>query len=115
MPGDKKSGKIYPHIWKYGPDPLRHDIHEKFLKARAQAQFRNEGWQLSFEDYYSLWHKQWDNRGRGGENVCMTRYDPDSPWSKNNCYIISRQDHLIIQGQRRKSMNMRYNKLKATK
>ncbi len=108
MSGDKKSGKIYPHIWKYGPDPFKHEIHENFLKAKAQAMFRKEGWDFEFEEFYDLWKDDWHNRGRAAENVCLTRQDWDLPWSKTNCYIISRKEHLIQQGHRRASQNMTY-------
>jgi len=115
MSGDKKSGKVYPHIWIVGPDPLKHEIHQNYLKAKAQAMFRKEGWKFTIDEFFSMWQNDWSNRGRGSDNVCMTRRDPNKPWSKENCYIITRREHLAEQGRQRSAKNMRYKTGKTSK
>lgn len=108
MGGDKKSGRVYPHVWKHGPDPFVHEVHIGYLKAKAQAQFRKEEWLLEFEDYFKMWKDDWNNRGRGADNVCMTRKDPEGPWDTNNAYIITRKEHLAEQGRQRSGKSIRY-------
>lgn len=108
MAGDVKSGRIYPHVWKYGPDPLKHDIHLGYMRAKAQCDFRKEPWHLTFEEYFEMWKDQWDNRGRKGDNVCMTRRDPEKPWDKDNTIIITRKEHLREQGLQRAGKSVRY-------
>lgn len=112
MGGDRKTGKRYPHVWITGPDPLKHEIYENFLKAKAQANFRQEGWEFDFEDFFKMWKKDWHNRGRHAENVCMTRHDNEKPWSRANAYILTRKEHLKLQGLARKQQGMRYKKMK---
>ena len=109
-----------PHLWKTGPyDEARHNMFTPWMVSKAQANFRSEEFTLTFEEYYELWKNDWNNRGRKPDNMCMTRKDTDGPWSADNCYIISRREHLQIQGQMRRSYNLnykpRYTKLKVQK
>lgn len=97
-----------PHSWLSGPDEYKHSMYTPWMLSRAQANFRKEEFLLSFEEYYEMWKDHWDNRGRKPDNMCMTRKDPLGPWSKDNAYIISRKEHLKIQGHNRKKMNMTY-------
>jgi len=103
-----------PQVWKSGPDIERHRMYQPWLLSRAQANFRGEQFDLSFEEYYQLWHKDWDNRGRRPENMCMTRIDKEGAWSLDNVHIISRKEHLAERGTSRKNMTYkpRYNKMK---
>ncbi len=85
-----------PHVWRSGPDPLRHEQYIAWLKARAQANFRGEGWTMTFEEFEAMWNQDgsWHQRGRAADDLMMTRRDSGSPWSKDNCYIELRRDHL---------------------
>ena len=82
-----------PHTWKIqGQVP-----HEQFVawhKMRAQANFRGEHWDLSFEDFQTLWQGRWDNRGRGSDDYCLAREDPDGGWDMQNTFCIERIEHL---------------------
>lgn len=91
-----------PHIWKCGPDEDRHRMYQPWLCAKAQANFRKEGWTLPFEDFYQMWRNDWDNRGRQPENMCMTRLDKDAPWELGNVIVITRKEHLQEQGYARR-------------
>lgn len=90
-----------PHIWKSGPDEMRHDIYNAFLKRKAQANFRNEGWGMVFEEFYDLWKDDWYNRGRLSHQMCMSRRDDKQPWTRDNTYIRSRYEQLLEQAQKR--------------
>lgn len=86
-----------PHTWISGPDEYKHMMYTPWMRARAQANFRNEPWHLSFEEYYTIWAPHWANRGRHVTNVCMTRTDYEGAWTRDNIEIITRREHLIRQ------------------
>ena len=91
-----------PHVWKSGPDEYRHSIYHGYLKRKAQANFRKEGWAMTFDEFYDLWKDDWNNKGRLSINVCMSRHDEELPWTRENAYIRSRYDQLVEQAQRRR-------------
>lgn len=101
-----------PHVWKAGPDPIRHDKYTAWLKAKAQANFRGEPWKLTFEDFEQLWGDHWFNRGRKSTDSCMTRVNVKGAWDPTNTIIIIRKEHLANQGIIRKAKGMKYNKHK---
>lgn len=86
---------IRPQVWITGPDPVLHEKYHPWQMAKAQANFRNEDWDLSFKEYCDLWEGHWENRGRAPENVCMTRNDPDGAWDYKNVEIITRKEHFL--------------------
>jgi len=98
-----------PHVWKIGPDEDRHRMYHPWQATKAQAVFREEPWELEFEDFYQLWKDDWDNRGRQPDNMCMTRKDKDGAWSADNVHIITRKEHLEELGESRSGMNIKYN------
>lgn len=82
-----------PHLWKH-PGEIPHAMHKAFLVARAQASFRNEGFELSFEQYQDAWEPYWHLRGRKNTDYVLTRLDPSQPWTANNIECMERKDHL---------------------
>lgn len=96
-----------PQRWCTGPDPTRHEQYTAFLKSRAQARFREESWTLTFEEFEFLWNQDgsWFQRGRGADDLMMTRRDSSQAWSRENAYIELRRDHLkrLAERQRGKS------------
>jgi hypothetical protein len=84
---------LRPHVWLCGPDEYKHQMYVPWMMARAQANFRNESWDLEFEDYYNMWNGLWDQRGRLSNNLCMTRRDWDGAWSRDNVEIVTRKQH----------------------
>lgn len=83
-----------PHIWITGPDEKLHDQYYAFLRQKAQANFRKEGWEMEFEEFLELWDGKWDQRGRASEDLCMTRNDYDLPWAISNVTIVPRHEHV---------------------
>lgn len=69
-----------------------------WVRSRNQAHFRNEGWNLSFEEYCLLWDTEdlWARRGRGSEDLVLLRTDITKPWALDNCCIVLRRLHLGI-------------------
>ncbi|CAB4154829.1 hypothetical protein UFOVP647_32 [uncultured Caudovirales phage] len=86
-------GVARPHVWIVGQDHYKHQMYHPWQLAKAQANFRKEEWDLSFEDYYQIWNGLWDQRGRLSDDLCMTRIDYEGPWIKTNITIITRREH----------------------
>jgi hypothetical protein len=103
MSGGGKKNKSYPHTWLSGDDPVRHKQYYVWLQQRNQAQYRNEGWDLDFDTWVSLWGDLWQLRGRDRDGYCMTRRDWDKPWTKKNVEVITRGEHFKRQRERRYS------------
>jgi len=85
-------GKERPQVWKCGPDPYKHRMYIPFLKVKAQARYRQEEFELDFEEFYQLWNGHWDQRGRHSDNLVMTRIDWGSPWAQDNIVLITRKE-----------------------
>jgi hypothetical protein len=90
-----------PHVWMH-PDPEVHAKYHPWQMAKAQAVFRQEPWDLSFEDYCNIWQNDWHNRGRTPDSVCLTRRDEDIGWDFENVEIITRAEHFRRGAERRK-------------
>lgn len=101
MSGWHTKGKLRPHIWCTGPDPVRHEMYHAWQVHKAQCNFRDEEFNLTFEQYEDLWADDWNNRGRSPEHVCMTRIDWLGAWEIGNVEIITRAAHFKRQGEHR--------------
>lgn len=104
-PPRKHDGKAGPRplTWVTGPDPVRHRMYVAYGRAKCQAEWRGEGWLLTFADYERIWAGQWHLRGRTKHTLCLSRCDYEQPWSVSNCEIITRQQHNERQAQWRMS------------
>lgn len=87
-----------PHVWKV-PGEIPHQQHRAWSQSRAQAHFRKEPWDLSFEQFQQLWGDQWSQRGRGQDDLCLCRLDPQGSWHPDNLEIMVRKHHLARQIQ----------------
>jgi len=92
MAGKRGGRGPRPHTWVTGTDPLRHDMYHNWARARAQALFRSEIWDLSFEAWEQFWQWDWHLRGRGAQDICITRIDRQQPWHQDNICKITRRD-----------------------
>jgi hypothetical protein len=89
-----------PRGFKY-KDPIEHEQHIAWLRARAQEHYLGRVWNLSIEDYMAIWGKTlWLRRGRGSEDLSLARIDWDKPWSRDNVQIITRYQQVQISNQR---------------
>lgn len=82
-----------PHCWKVQGD-IPHKQHLAFLQMRAQANYRKEVFELTFEDFQYLWRDHWDMKGRAIDDYCLTRKDPEGSWDKHNTICLPRIEHL---------------------
>jgi len=103
LTGRYARGVERPQVWIIGAEAgkFKHDMYHPWQLAKAQANFRQEEWDLEFEDFYQMWKNDWHNRGRKPEDMCMTRVDKEGAWSVDNVHVISRLQHLQEQGGRR--------------
>jgi hypothetical protein len=76
-------------------DQDRHEQHIAFLRARAQANFRKESWQLTIEDYFRLWSEDWYERGRARDSKVLARIDFEQGWTLDNVEITTRYEQLM--------------------
>lgn len=76
-----------------------------YQRTRAQAKYRKERFELSFEEYVFLWQDEWHNRGKQSDQYCMTRIDNTKPWNIENTTIMLRSDQLSIHGKNRLNKN----------
>jgi hypothetical protein len=89
-------GKIYPHHWKTGPDPVDHKLFNDWMKARAQAHFRGEEWMLTEQEYIDIWREddRYKSKGRSSASLCLVRDDLEGAWHTSNIMVITRLEHL---------------------
>ena len=79
-------------------DQFTHDRRRAWLRGRCQAVYREEGWDISFEDFCAIWHKSelFYRRGTGRDSVVLTRRDIELPWSRINCVIVTKLTQMKI-------------------
>ena len=90
-----------PDLWAVGPDPLRHAKHIAWARSRAQAHFRGETWNLTFEEYEQFWGDQWHRRSRQRGGLMLMRKDWHEPWSVANCFLGDRDNYHYQQLERK--------------
>lgn len=97
-----------PDKWFYPNDRAKSDKHNQWSRAKAQANFRNEGWHITEEDWMNiLWpDHMWGRRGRQGTDLCMLRIDSAKPWTIKNTQITTRRLQLILQKHPRKNLEI---------
>lgn len=70
--------------------------HIPYLRQKAQAKFRKEAFELTFEQYCELWDtpEKWAARGRVAKSLVLTRIDIDGAWTMANVEIITRKEQI---------------------
>jgi hypothetical protein len=79
---------------------VEHKKYRVYIQQKNQAQWREEGWSITFAEWKQLWESSghWESRGRERGDYCMTRQDWSRPWTVSNAQIITRQAHAKLQG-----------------
>ena len=90
------------------PDPFDQTRHLAWNQMRTQAGFRGEDWQLPFEHFCEFWPNKeiWAQRGRGVNDLCLTRKNVNKSWSKDNCHMVTRRRHLLIKNRRTHNLSV---------
>ena len=87
--------RVDPSKWITGSDPLTHDKYYAYLKHKAQARYRNEYHDLTWEQWESFWsHSDFLKRGRSGDSLCLAMIDQTQGWTYANCEVIRRKEQL---------------------
>lgn len=96
-----------PVIYHWFDNELDRQRHLWFVRSRAQAEFRGESWQLTYEDFCCYWpdRETMDRRGRQSSSLCLTRYDDQGPWSRDNVCMVTRNLHMKIKNRRTNNMD----------
>ena len=91
----RKKGQLTPEDWLSGPDPADHRLFNDCQRARAQAWYRGQDWFITEQQYIEIWRKddRYLRKGRANDQLCMTRIDPDLPWTIDNIEIKTRLEH----------------------
>jgi hypothetical protein len=72
-----------------------------WARMKAQAKFRKEEWDLSWEDFIILWTDDlWEKRSKKSNGLVMMRTDIDKPWQFDNVVIIARHLQLSVTKQK---------------
>ena len=95
-PGQGAGRYPTPDTWVTGPCPIRRDKYYAWLKHKAQANFRGEHYELSWESFEQLWFDDnvWFQRGRKADNLCMSLIDWTQGWVEGNVEVITRLEQL---------------------
>jgi hypothetical protein len=76
---------------------------------KAQANYRGEVWDITWEEYQNLWEGRWHLRGAHKGSLGMSRRDWLGPWTLANVEICPREQHWHRQRQaqigRKKNLN----------
>jgi len=103
LPKTKGVGILYngpgrpsrPEEWIVGPDNDLRNKYYAYLKHRAQCKFRKEDYSLTWDDWCELWTDElWEQRGRGRNDMILTRAVFSEGWHMGNCTIQDRKTHL---------------------
>jgi len=83
---------ILPHKWIDGPCPITHKQRRAYSVHKAQASFRKEGYNLTFEEYKKIWDAfipftktpYWEKKGRKRGDYRLERVDNLKAWKVDN-------------------------------
>ena len=75
----------------YAKGTIEQRLRLRFLRARCQARYRAEPWEITWEEYQNIWnHRPPGPLGRSSRASNMCRVDTDLPWSVNNVQWLPR-------------------------
>jgi len=97
--GGRVRGRDYSFTNRYPGVTAEHRM--GWSRMKAQAKYRNEGWDLTWEQYQDIWMDKWHLKGRGSEDLCLTRIDWAGSWTIDNVSLVFRLDHLKKQSRAR--------------
>jgi len=80
----------------FADDEFRRNKYYAWLKHKAQANHRGEYYDLTFQDWETLWPDElFALRGRRPDDLCLMRIDIDGGWTVSNLEIVTRIDYLV--------------------
>lgn len=82
---------LRPKAWKSGTDEYKHSMYRPYTQKKALANYNNQEWKLTFDEFYGLWREHWNDRGMKPENYAMTRLNKSKPWEYYNVAVVKRE------------------------
>lgn len=109
MPESRR--RLRPLVYNHFDNEFDRARHLAFVRSRAQADYRGEIWELTYEDWSEFWPdpETFERRGRSSDSLCLTRYDEELPWTRSNTVQLSRRDCLTIKNRKRWSIECEEN------
>lgn len=99
--GGRVKGRDYSYLSPFPGSLREHRL--SYSRMKAQAKFRGEPWDLSWEEYQTIWEGKWHLRGSTPDDMCLTRIDWDGVWCASNIKVVSRMEHWRKQAVMRPS------------
>lgn len=81
-----------PDLWHTGPDPETRRLRYKFLRARVQARYWCQDWDITWAEYQELMAGASADHGRGLEQLNLARKDRTQGWHMDNVHFKPRKD-----------------------
>ena len=74
--------------------PPNHYSKLRFYRHRAQAKYRNIGFEFTWEEWHAWWMSHGIDRNipsneRGAQRLCMCRYEDLGPYRADNVYLAT--------------------------
>lgn len=92
-----KGRKSDPSKWKTGPCLLTREKYYAWLKHKSQANYRDEDYSLTWEQWQTLWPNHlWEKRGKTSDSVILGRVDWSQGWHNHNVQVMDRRRHFEI-------------------
>lgn len=65
-----------------------------WMLSKNQADYRDEPWNISLEEYTEMWSQDdaWLRRGRSLDDLILSRIDFEKGWSLDNVHLQTRRD-----------------------
>lgn len=104
----KEQARLYNQKWR-AENPERYVLHRTSPKRRygmhrSNARERGVAWELSFDQWWSLWAPYWDKRGPKRGQFVMSRFMDTGPYAAHNVRIVPAEDNIAeanyLQGRR---------------
>lgn len=85
------------HVLLWGALVVNGSPLQRFVAQRKNARSRSISWELTFVEWWQIWHEsgKWDRRGcRPDDFVMARRGDLDTPYSKETVFICTSLQNL---------------------
>jgi hypothetical protein len=101
--GGRVPGRDYSYLNTYPGEQAEYRM--SWSRMKAQAKYRGETWDITWEEYQQLWDRKWHLRGTSKLSHVLTKRDQEGIWTVANVEIIPRLDQWRrqhkVRGQKR--------------
>lgn len=81
-----------PKIQYHGTDSPKRIAYNRM---KAQAKFRQEEWELTFQDFKDIWtDEKWEQRGRSSNSLSLSRIYDEEAWHIDNVELLTRNEYI---------------------